>query len=91
MNAISLIHRADEVLERLTDGWRTRDTNPKRKRGKNEREIPRLRFGLAWAESALVCNPIVKRSKVYDDDPRRNLRDSRVSRLTVMSRTFLIG
>jgi len=51
------------ALERLTDGWRTRDTNPKRKRGKNEREIPRLRFGLVWAESSLVCNPIVNRSR----------------------------
>jgi len=36
--------------------------NPNRKRGTNEREISCLRFGLVWAESALVCNPIVKRS-----------------------------
>jgi len=46
-------------LERLTDGWRKRNTNPKRKRGKNYREIPRLRFGLVWAASSHVCNPIV--------------------------------
>jgi len=50
-------------LERLTHGLRNRNTNPKRKRGKNSRKIPRLRFGLVWAVPATLCNPIVKRSR----------------------------